>query len=146
VGMKPANLLSQKPSRWIAIIAIFAILAPTAVPAQSRHAAPEAVRARVLKLGVGQWVRVREQSGFTLDGQITGIGPQIFQIQQRDVAGPTVVYYADVARIKCAQDPEDRAGLSRAGWGGIAIVGGVILFIALCKATACTKSAAESSW
>jgi hypothetical protein len=146
MGMKPANLRSRKPSRWIALIAILAILAPTAVPAQSRHAAPEAVRSQVLKLGVGQWVRIREQSGVTLGGQITSIGPRIFQIQQRDVAGPTVVYYADVARIKCAQDPEDRAGLSRAGWGGIAIVGGVILFIALCKATACTKSAAESSW
>lgn len=144
--MKPANLLSRKPSRWIAIVAILAILAPTAAPAQSRHSAPEAVRARVLKIGVGQWVRVREHSGVKLDGQITGIGPRIFQMQQSDAAEPTAVYYADVARIKCAQSPEDHSGLSRAGWGGLAIVGGVILFIALCKAKACTKSAAESSW
>ncbi len=144
--MKPANLLSQKPSRWIALIAIFVILAPTAAPAQSPHSSPEAVRARILKIGVGQWVRVREHTGMGLNGQITGIGPQIFQIQQRDVAGPTLVYYADVARIKCAQDPEDHAGLSRAAWGGIAIGGALFVAIVLCKVKACTKSAAESSW
>lgn len=144
--MKHVNLLSQKPSRWIAIIAIFAILAATAAPAQSRHSSPEAVRARILKIGVGHWVRVREHTGMGLNGQITGIGPQIFQIQQRDVAGPTLVYYADVARIKCAQDPEDHAGLSRTEWAGIVIVGAVVTTIVLCKVTACTKSAAESSW
>ena len=144
--MKPANFLSQKPSRWIVLIAIFAILAPTAGPAQSRHSTPEAVRARILKIGVGHWVRVREHTGMGLNGQITGIGPQIFQIQQRDVAGPTLVYYADVARIKCAPDPEDHAGLSRADWAGIAIVGAVVTAVVLCKVTACTKSAAESSW
>jgi hypothetical protein len=144
--MKPANFLSQKPSRWIVLIAIFAILAPTAGPAQSRHSTPEAVRARILKIGVGHWVRVREHTGMGLNGQITGIGPQIFQIQQRDVAGPTLVYYADVARIKCAPDPEDHAGLSRADWAGIAIVGAVVAAVFLCKVEACTKSAAESSW
>jgi hypothetical protein len=89
--MKPTNLLNQEPFRWIAIIAIFAILAPTAAPAQSRYSAPEAVRSRVLKIGVGHWVHVREHTGVRLNGQITGIGPQIFQIQQRDVAGPTLV-------------------------------------------------------
>ena len=144
--MKHVNLLSQKPSRWIAIIAIFAILAPTPVPAQSRHSAPEAVRARILKIGVGQWVRVREQGGVNLNGEITGIGPRVFQIQQREAAAPTDVYYTDVARLKWTQDPEDHAGPSRAGWGGIVIVGAVILFIAICKAKACTKSAEESSW
>lgn len=144
--MKHLNLLSPKPSRWIALVAILAILAPTAGLAQSRHSAPEAVRSRVLKIGVGQWVRVREHSGVKLEGQITSIGPRIFQMERRDAAGPTAVYYADVARIKCALSPEDHSGLSRAGWGGLAIVGAVILFIALCKATACTKSAAESSW
>ena len=101
--MKPANLLSQKPSRWIALIAIFAILAPTPAPAQSRHSAPEAVRAHVLKLGVGQWIRVREQGGVNLDGQITGIGPRVFQMQRRDAAGPTDVYYSDVVKIRCAR-------------------------------------------
>jgi hypothetical protein len=144
--MKPPNLFTQKPSRWIAIIAIFAILAPTAAPAQSRNSAPEAIRSRVLKIGVGHWVRVREHTGMMLNGQIAGIGPQIFQIQPRDAAGPTVVYYADVARIKCAQDPEDHSGLSRAEWAGIVIVGAVVVAAVVCKATACTKSAAESSW
>ena len=100
MGMKPANLQSKKPSRWIAIIVIFAILAPTAGPAQSRHSAPEAVRLRVLKLGVGQSVRVREQGGVELNGKITGIGPQVFQLEQRDAAGPTDVYYANVEKIR----------------------------------------------
>jgi hypothetical protein len=130
--MKPTNLLNQKPSRWIAIIAIFAILAPTAAPTQSRHSAPEAVRSRVLNIGVGHWVHVREHTGIGLNGQITGIGTQIFQIQQRDVAGPTLVYYADVARIKCARDPEDHAGLSRAGWASFAVVAFFVAIYASC--------------
>jgi len=144
--MKQTNFLSQKPSRWIAIIAIFAILTPTAGPAQSRHSAPEAIRSRVLKLGVGQWVRVREQSGVKLEGQITSIGPRVFQMQWADAPAPTQVYYADVARITCAQAPEEHAGLSRAGRAGIAIVGAVVVAVVLCKVEACTKSAAESSW
>lgn len=142
--MKPANLLIQKPSRWIAIIAIFAILAPTAAPAQSRHSAPDAVRARILKLGVGQWIRVREQSGVNLDGQITGIGPRIFQMQRHDAAGPTDVYYADVARIRCgrAEQFEGRPG----EWAGPILVGAIFLSLIICTATKCTKSAAQASW
>jgi hypothetical protein len=142
--MKHVNLLSQKPSRWIALIAIFAILAPTAAPAQSRHSAPEAVRSRVLNLGVGQWVRIREQSGASLDGQITGIGPRIFQIQRRDAAEPTDIYYADVARIRCgrAEQFEARPG-ERAG---LIFVGAIFLSLIICTATKCTKSAAQASW
>jgi hypothetical protein len=129
MGMKPANLLSQKPSRWIAIIAIFAILAPTAAPAQSRHAAPEAVRARVLKLGVGQWIRVREQSGVKLDGQITGIGPRVFQMQRRDAAAPTDVYYADVEKIRCAPSERLGDGLSKDEWAGLAVTTAIVVAI-----------------
>jgi hypothetical protein len=120
--MKPANFLSQKPSRWIALIAIFAILAPTAAPAQSRHSAPEAVRARVLKLGVGQWIRVREQSGVKFEGQITGIGPRVFQMQRRDAAGPTDVYYADVVKIRCASSEQSGDNLSKDDRAGLAVV------------------------
>jgi hypothetical protein len=127
--MKPANLLSQKPSRWIALIAIFAFLAPTAAPAQSRHSAPEAVRARVLKLGVGQWIRVREQSGVKLEGQITGIGPRVFQMQRRDAAAPTDVYYADVEKVRCA--PSERFGdtLSKDDWAGLVVSTAIIVAI-----------------
>jgi hypothetical protein len=119
--MKHVNLLSQKPSRWIAIIAIFAILAPTAAPAQSRHSAPDAVRAHVLKLGVGQWIRVREQSGVKLEGQITGIGPRVFQMQRRDAAGPTDVYYADVEKIRCGQSERFGDTLSKDDWAGFLV-------------------------
>jgi len=127
--MKPTNLLSQKPSRWIAILAIFAILAPTAAPAQSRHSAPEAIRSRVLKLGVGQWVRVREQSGVNLEGQITGIGPRIFQMQRRDAAGPTDVYYADVVKIRCASSERSGDTLSKNDLAGILVVGAIVVAI-----------------
>jgi hypothetical protein len=127
--MKPANFLSQKPSRWIALIAIFAILAPTAAPAQSRHSAPEAVRARVLKLGVGQWIRLREHSGVKLEGQITGIGPRVFQIQQREAAAPTDVYYSNVEKIRCA--PSERSGdtLSKDDWAGLAVTAAIVVAI-----------------
>jgi len=143
VGMKQANFLSRKPSRWIAIVAILAILAPTAGSAQSRHSAPEAVRSRVLKLGVGQWVRVREQSGVNFNGQITGVGPRLFQIQQRDAEGPTDVYYADVARIQCGAPSEPFRGLngeSRAGMILAAVfLTGAFIGIAVCGEGGCHK-------
>jgi hypothetical protein len=127
--MKQVDFLSQKPSRWIAIVAIFAILVPTAGPAQSRHSAPEAVRARVLKLGVGQWVRMREHSGVKLEGQITGIGPRVFQMQQRDAAALTDVYYADVVKIRCA--PSERFGdtLSKDDWAGLAVSMAIVVAV-----------------
>lgn len=68
------------------------------------------IRAHVLKLGVGQWVRIREQSGVNLQGQITGIGPHLFQIQLRDAAGPTDVYYPAVVRIRCGAPSEPFRG------------------------------------
>jgi hypothetical protein len=138
--MKHVNLLSQKPSRWIALIAIFAILAPTAVPAQSRHSAPDVVRARVLKLGVGQWVRVREQSGVKLEGQITGIGPRIFQLERRDAAEPTDVYYADVEKIRCAPSEPFQGpnGESRAGMITLSVIAtGVFIGVIACAKTTC---------
>ncbi len=140
--MKPANLLSQKPSRWIALIAIFAILAPTPAPAQSRHSAPEAVRAHVLKLGVGQWIRVREQGGVNLDGQITGIGPRVFQMQRRDAAGPTDVYYSDVVKIRCARVSSEQFrgpnGESRAGMIALSVLAtGVFIGVLVCAKTTC---------
>jgi hypothetical protein len=140
--MKPTNFLSQKPSRWIAIIAIFAILTPTAAPAQSRHLAPDAVRAHVLKLGVGQWVSVREQSGVKLEGQITGIGPRVFQIQQRDATTPADVYYAEVEKIRCARAPSEPFvgpnGESRAGMIALSVIAtGVFIGVIACAKTTC---------
>ena len=87
---------------------------------------------------------MREQSGVKLDGQITSIGPQIFQIQQPDAAAPTDVYYADVARIQCgrAEQFEGRPG-ERAG---LILVGAIFLSLIICTATKCTKSAAQASW
>lgn len=143
MGMKQANFLSRKPSRWIAIVAILAILAPTAGSAQSRHSAPEAVRSRVLKVGVGQWARVREQSGDNLQGQITGIGPRLFQIQQRDVAGPTDVYYADVARIRCGAQSEPFRGANGESATGLivltAVATAVFIGILVCAKETCLK-------
>jgi hypothetical protein len=144
MDMKPANLLGQKPSRWIALIAIFAILAPTAGPAQSRHPAPEVLRAQVLNLGVGQWIRVREHSGVNLDGQITAIGPRVFQMQRPDAAAPTDVYFADVARIRCGQAEQFEGGAGRRA--GLILVGAIFLSLIFCTATKCTKSAAQASW
>jgi hypothetical protein len=140
--MKPASFLSQKPSRWIAIIAIFAILAPTAAPAQSRHSSPDAVRAHILKIGVGQWVRVREQSGVNFDGQITGIGPRLFQIQQRDVTAPTDVYYADVVKVRCARAPSEPFrgpnGESRAGMIVLSVIAtGLFIGVLVCAKETC---------
>jgi hypothetical protein len=142
--MKPTNFLNRKPSRRIAIVAIFAILAPTAGPAQSRHSAPEAVRSHVLKLGVGQWVRVREQSGVNLKGQITSIGPRLFQIQQRDAAGPTDVYYADVARIRSGAPSEPFRGPNGESAAGMIVAAvvltGVFIGIVVCGEGGCNNS------
>ena len=140
--MKHVNLLSQKPSRWIAIIAIFAILAPTAAPAQSRHSAPEAVRAHVLKLGVGQWVSVREQGGVKLNGQIASIGPRVFQIQQREATTPADVYYVEVEKIRCARAPSEPFvgpnGESKAGMIALSVIAiGVFIGVIACAKTAC---------
>jgi hypothetical protein len=143
--MKPANLLSPKPSRWIAIIAIYAILAPTTGPAQSRHLAPEAVRSSVLKLGVGQWVRVREHSGAKLEGEITSIGPRLFQMQQRDAAEPPDVYYADVVKLRCARQARSEPfrgpnGESEAGMiVGAMMLAGAFIGIVVCGEGGCLK-------
>jgi hypothetical protein len=140
--MKQARFLSQKPSRWIAIIAIFAILAPTAGPARSRHSAPEVMRSRVLKLGVGQWVHLREQSGVKLQGQITGIGPRLFQIQRRDATAPTDVYYAYVEKIRCGRAPSEPFrgpnGESRAGMIALSVIAtGVFIGVLVCAKETC---------
>jgi hypothetical protein len=54
-----------------------------------------------LKIGTGHWVRVHLRNGPQQEGEITGIGPRLFQIEQRD-ATPTDVYYTDVVKIRCA--------------------------------------------
>lgn len=144
--MKPANLLSQRPSRWVALVLISAILVLSTEAAEGRPPAREAVRSCVLKLGVGQWVRVREQGGVELNGKITGIGPQVFQLEQRDAAGPTLIYYANVARIKRAQYSSERGDFPPGAWAGLAVFGVIFLTWAICKANNCSKAATEASW
>lgn len=136
--MKQTNLLSQKPSRWIALILTYAILASSTGIAQPRQPAPEAVRTCVLKLGVGQWVRVREQNGATLKGEITGIGPQVFQIEQRDAVTPTDVYYADVAKIRCASSERLR-GPNGGSVAGPIVATAFLIGILVCAKETCLK-------
>jgi hypothetical protein len=142
--MKQTNLLTQRPSHLIALILISAILAASPGTAQPRHPAPEVVRSCILKLGVGEWVDVREHTGVELKGEITGIGPQVFQIEQHDSTGFTLVKYENVARVKRTRSPSERGDLSPRDWAGIAVVGGIFLAVLICKATSCTKSAAQA--
>ena len=102
------------------------------------------MRSRVLKLGVGQWVRVREQSGVKLNGQIASIGPRVFQIRQREATAQTDVYYADVEKIRCARAPSEPFrgpnGESRAGMiVGAVILTGVFIGIVVCGEGGCNK-------
>lgn len=68
---------------------------------------PEAARARILKIGVGHWVRLREHSGVKLNGPITGIGPRAFQMEPNDAGTPVFVYYADIERLKMSQPTDN---------------------------------------
>jgi len=141
--MKPANLLSQKPSRFIAAILIAALLAPSAAFAQPRQPSPDAIRARVLKIGTGHWVRVGLRNGPQQEGEITGIGPRLFQIEQRDATTPTDVYYTDVVKIRCASPDGLHSSNGKPSAGLIVyatiFAGGLISLIAICGMQSCHK-------
>lgn len=87
---------------------------------------------------------MREQSGVNLKGQITGIGPRLFQIEQRDAARPTEVFYADVARIRCGAPSEPSRGPGRESRAGLIVAAvmltGVFIGIAVCGEGGCNNS------
>jgi hypothetical protein len=141
--MKPTNLLSQKPSCFIAAILIAALLAPSAAIAQPRQPSPDAIRAHVLKIGTGHWVRVGMRNGPQQEGEVTGIGPRLFQIEQRGATTPTDVYYTDVVKIRCASPDGLHSSNGKPSVGLIVyatILGaGLITLLAVCGMQTCRK-------
>ena len=141
--MKPTNLYSQRPSRSIALILIAALLAPSTAIARPRNSSPDAVRARVLKIGTGHWVRVGLRNGPQQEGEITGIGPRLFQIEQRDATTPTDIYYTDVVKIRCASPDGLHSSNGKPSVGLIVyatiFAGGLISLIAICGMQSCHK-------
>lgn len=75
----------------------------TAVPALAGtpHAPnPDAVRAKVEKLGVGEHVMVKRTEGPKLHGHITGIAEQSFKVRPDNAQAEVVIPYTEVLKVK----------------------------------------------
>ena len=112
-------------SRSIAWFLMCALLSSSSIVAQCRTTAPDAVRSCVLKLGVGRWVRVYEGRA-QFSGQITSIGPRVFELEQRDHAGRATVDYGCVTRIKRTHGPRQGFDAPPGAWVGLAVAAGVL--------------------
>jgi hypothetical protein len=76
--------------------------------ASPKPLAPEVVRARLLKRGVGCWAGVELQNGTAFGGRIVSIDDQSFSMQLHNDPQVTSVFYSDVVDL--------HLGLSRGGF------------------------------
>ena len=100
----------QAPRRRIGIVAprhVAAVLAIVmscmAVPGFARAPKavnPEAVKAKVEKLGVGEHVMVKRTEGPKLRGHITGIEQEGFKLKQDKTQAEVLIPYDDVLQVK----------------------------------------------
>jgi hypothetical protein len=76
---------------------------------------PEAVHARILKRGIGNWVAVQVLSGAAFGGRIVRIDEKSFGLQLHNDPTITPVLYSDVVDL--------RTGISRGGFWAIGVAG-----------------------
>lgn len=96
------NSLGSAFSRCISLILICLLAAPTMAYASPKPLNPEQVHARIQKLGAGNWVGVRLQTGVAFSGKIMSVDEHSFGLQRYGETAPTPVAYSDVAFIEMA--------------------------------------------
>ena len=107
------NSLSGTLIRCIGMLLVFALLAPSI--ASAKPLTPEAVHARILKRGLGNWVGVQLQNGVAFGGRVVSIDEQSFGLQLHNDTQITAVLYSDVVDL--------RMGITRKGFWIIAASG-----------------------
>jgi len=90
------NSLSHILSKCVATFLVCALLAPSMAYAAPKPLTPEKAHARILKLGLGNWVGVRLQSGVAFSGKIVRIDEQSFSLQRYGDTAATPVAYRDI--------------------------------------------------
>jgi small nuclear ribonucleoprotein (snRNP)-like protein len=90
------NSLSRTLSKCVATLLVCALLAPSMAYAAPKPLTPEKAHARILKLGLGNWVGVRLQSGVAFSGKIVSIDEQSFSLQRYGDTAATPVAYRDI--------------------------------------------------
>ncbi len=90
------NSLTRTLSKCVATLLVCALLAPSMAYAAPKPLTPEKAHARILKLGLGNWVGVRLQSGVAFSGKIVSIDEQSFSLQRYGDTAATPVAYRDI--------------------------------------------------
>jgi hypothetical protein len=86
--------------RGAGIALICALMAPTLAQASPKPVNPEAIHARIVKRGAGNWICVEEKNGLALVGRITSIEEQSFGLQLQNYPEITTVAYGNVLRLR----------------------------------------------
>jgi small nuclear ribonucleoprotein (snRNP)-like protein len=82
------------------MLLVCALLVPSMAHAAAKPLTAEQVHARILKLGLGNWVGVRLQNGTAFSGKIVSDDSQAFLVQQYGAVEPTKVAYSDVFELE----------------------------------------------
>jgi small nuclear ribonucleoprotein (snRNP)-like protein len=90
------NSLSRTLSKCVALLLVCVLLAPSMAYAAPKPLTPDKAHARILKLGLGNWVGVRLLSGVAFSGRIVSIDEQSFNLQRYGDTAATPVAYRDL--------------------------------------------------
>jgi len=82
------------------IVMVCALAAPVLAVAAPKALTPEAVHARIVRLGVGNWTGVRLQTGVAFSGRIVSLDAHGFTLMQYGHEEATPVGYGDVFSIE----------------------------------------------
>jgi ribosome maturation factor RimP len=96
------NTLSRTLSRCVAALLVCALLAPPMAFAAPKPLTPAQVHAHIKKLGAGNWVGVRLQTGVAFSGRIVSVEENSFALQRYGDTAATPVAYGDVAYVEMA--------------------------------------------
>lgn len=94
--------LSRTLARCVATLLVCLLAAPSISYATPRPLTPSQVYARIKKLGAGNWVGVRLQTGVAFSGKIANVGEDSFGLQRYGDSAPTPVAYSSVAYVEMA--------------------------------------------
>jgi hypothetical protein len=82
------------------LLLVCALAAPSAVFARQKPLTPEAVHARLLKRGIGNWVGVQVLSGAAFSGRLVSVDDTSFGLQLHNDPTITPVLYTDVTYLQ----------------------------------------------
>ena len=118
----------------MACVAMFLILA-LATPDELRAArdaqADEKIKAKVIKVGVGEKVKVKLHADRDIKGQLSEVRDSDFVVIDKDTAQARTVTYSMVKDIHRGYGM--RLGYKIAMWVGIVFVGAVAIVLAICE-------------